>query len=87
VVIDEGLPDPHGIATAPERLGDERPVRLAGTRTRCPARPRHGRAGGGNLPAAGRGESVDSGSPLIAGFDFASLGRPRPRTGIPAALR
>lgn len=31
-------------------------------------------------------ESVDT-SPEIAGFGFDSLGRPRPRTGIPAAFR
>jgi hypothetical protein len=32
-------------------------------------------------------ESVDTSPPEIAGFDFDSLGRPRPRTGIPAAFR
>src|SRR5262245_54200483 len=31
--------------------------------------------------------SVDTSSPEIAGFGFDSLGRPRPRTGIPAAFR
>jgi hypothetical protein len=33
-------------------------------------------------------KSVDTSPPEIAGFGFAdSLGRPRPRTGIPAAFR
>ena len=32
-------------------------------------------------------ESVDTTDGEIAGFAFDSLGRPRPRTGIPAALR
>jgi len=32
-------------------------------------------------------ESVDTSAPEIAGFGFDSLGRPRPRTGIPAAFR
>jgi hypothetical protein len=33
------------------------------------------------------GKSVDTADGEIAGFGFDSLGRPRPRTGIPAALR
>jgi len=32
-------------------------------------------------------ESVDTGGGEIAGFALDSLGRPRPRTGIPAAFR
>ena len=32
-------------------------------------------------------ESVDTTAGEIAGFDVASLGRPRPRTGMPAAFR
>ena len=32
-------------------------------------------------------ESVDTSGGEIAGFGFDSLGRPRPRTGIPAAFR
>jgi hypothetical protein len=46
--------------------------------------------GGRHLRAVagfGRPESVDICGGEIAGFGFASLGRPRPRTGIPAALR
>jgi hypothetical protein len=31
--------------------------------------------------------SVDTWSSEIAGFGFDSLGRPRPRTGIPAAFK
>ena len=104
VIVDEVLPDRHRVAAAPQRLGDQLAIRLAGARTRRATRPGDrsqsrwtpppgGRFWplrvGGHLPAmagfAARG-SVDT-SGEMAGFGFDSLGRPRPRTTMPAALR
>ncbi|HEV8573511.1 MAG TPA: hypothetical protein VGR43_02275 [Dehalococcoidia bacterium] len=86
MVVDEVLPDRRGVAVPPERVDDQLSIRLA-----LGARPGRGieaesvdLRGDGRF---GRPRSVDTSGGKIAGFALDSLGRPRPRTGIPAAFR
>ncbi len=74
VVIDQVLPDRHGIPAAAERVDNQLAVRVAGARRSSWRRPRR------------RGVGVDT-SAEMAAFGFSSPGRPRPRITIPAARK
>ena len=103
VAIDQVLPDRHRVAATPERLDDQLSIRLARARTRRAARARDraesvdtsalvaGFAGrvGGHLPemAGFDGRSRWTPPAGIAGFGLDSLGRPRPRTGMPGGFQ
>ena len=54
MVVDEVLPDGHGVAATGQRLGNQLAVRLAGTRTRRAPRAGDGPRVGGHRPRGGR---------------------------------
>jgi hypothetical protein len=54
VIVDEVLPDRHGIAAAAERIDDQLSIRLARARTRRAIRVRDRRRVGGHLRLGGR---------------------------------
>jgi hypothetical protein len=54
VVVDEVLPDGHGVAAMPERLDDQLSIRLARARTRGATRVRDRSRVGGHLRPGGR---------------------------------
>ena len=89
MVVDQVLPDGHGIAPAAEGLGDQFAVGLASAPP--PARGRDGSPDTGapspvSVPAdAGREKSVHLRG--MAGLAGRVEGRPRPRTTTPAAFR
>ena len=67
VIVDEVLPDRHRVAAAPQRLGDQLAVRLAGARARRTTRPGDGAksvdtSAGGNGRCLAGAESVDTSS-------------------------
>jgi len=77
-IVDEVLPDRHRVAATPQRVGNQLPVRLAGTRTRRAAGPRHGGEVGGHpgvVAGFARSESVDT-SAEMAGFAAGSVDTP-----------
>ena len=89
MLIDQLLPDGHGVAPAADGLGDELAVGLqALTRgARLGRSPDTTAASAVPEPDAGAAdESVDT-SEEMAGFAGAVRGRPRPRTTTPATVR
>ena len=89
VVIDQDLPDGHGVAPPANGLDDQRAIGFAGARPRRSAGAVLGRGGASPVPAGAEGaaaESVDT-SEEMAGFAGRIEGRPRPRTTRPAAFR
>lgn len=94
VLIDEALPDRHGVATTTEGQFDQLTVRLAGAGLRRPTgpwrplrqrgAPRGQRAGSVDTALAGCAGWVDT---SLAGFGRGWPHRPGGRTARPAALR
>ena len=88
VVVDEVLIDRDRVAAAADGLVNQLAVGLAGARTRRPGvgGQRRWTPPPWKWPVLRAVESVDTSSGIV-GFGCASPGRPRPRTGIPAALQ
>ena len=89
VVVDQVLPDGHGVAPAAERVDDQLAVGRARARLRRPTGPLLGDGCGAAAPlpaVVASEESVDT-SGEMAGFAGRAGGRPRPRTFRPAAFR
>jgi hypothetical protein len=96
VIVDEVLPDRHGVATSAERLADQLSIRLARARTRRTARTLTRSRVGGHLRPGGRfrlarlgGRRLGNGriyATRVGGHRGSGNGRFRPRCA-PAAAR
>jgi hypothetical protein len=98
VVVDQVVPDRHGVPTAAHRLGDQLAIRLAGTRTRRAAGAWDGGEVGGHLRCGGRFCPIRVGGHLRRNGRFCRrvgghprrggrFWRPHPRPATPATHR
>jgi hypothetical protein len=88
VIVDQVLPDRDCVTPALQRLDDQLAIRFARAGARR-TRGRPARRVGDTVPTIAGFASVESEdtSTEMGGFATRSPGRPRPRTGIPAARK
>ena len=91
VIVDEVLPDGHGVPATAQRVGNELAVGLARTRGRRAFRWGCGAGSVDTIAVVAGFDEPGVGGHLRRGGRFwaatPAVGRPRSRTGIPAAFR